>query len=151
MGARNVRTSASIGASAKACATGPGAGSRMRAHTLRGTGYTSAVTRSLPEAIATAYVGGVNASTWRGYPARTWLFLEIDGSTDDNFWHRNQYAFIYNPRTWDEFQVYRDEHGRVPKEVATVDFSGATTSGNGWKRFRVQPEINFSTAFSWIS
>jgi hypothetical protein len=75
------------------------------------------------------------------------MAMEIAGATDDNNWYRKSYQFQYRPETWDDFQVYRDGHGRVPPGVATIDFSGTTTSGNGWKRFRVMKEIDFNSAF----
>lgn len=105
-----------------------------------------------PESIS-ILLGGVNTTAWRGYPPRTWMFFALDGSSNDNVQYENLYGFLHNPLTWDQFEVYRDELGRVPPYVASggnIDFSGGTTSGNGWKRFKVQKEIEFNTTFSWI-
>jgi hypothetical protein len=103
-----------------------------------------------PESIATAYLGAVNSSTWRGYPARTWMFTDVEGESDTlGLTWMNRYTFSYNPLTWDTFDVFKDDYGNAPPGVPDIDFTGATTSGNGWIRTQGQPEASFGTAFSW--
>ena len=101
-----------------------------------------------PESLTLAYAGMVNSATWRNYPPRTWLCLPISGSTQDGVWYRNTYSFAYNPETWDQYAVFKNDDGTIPTGIAaSIVTDGSVTSGNGWSRFVVFPQADFNQAF----
>ena len=105
-----------------------------------------------PEAATLAYAGSLNSATWRGFPARTWLCLPIEGTTVDGVWYRNVYRFAYNPNTWDQYVVFRNVDHTIPPDIAaTIVTDGSVMSGNGWGRFELYPAVDFSTAFPFIT
>lgn len=106
-----------------------------------------------PEAATTANSGNTNDAAWRGYAAGTVLCLPVQGETRDGVNYRNTYSFAYDPATWDEYAFYVDSStGRVPSDVApTLITDGSSYSGNGWGRFVMYPQIDFSTAFPQFS
>ncbi len=104
-----------------------------------------------PEYFNSFYPGTVNSVPWRGYPSRTLMILPINGSTQDNFWYDNTYTFRFKADTYDEYAFYHTPQGVVPQDIArSVVYDGSVTEGNGWKRLRVLPMVDFNSIFSQL-
>lgn len=84
------------------------------------------------------FVGTVNSTTFRGWPARHWLCTRIQGQSQDGgeTWQVD-YEFQFNREKWDATVVYVDpETNEVPK-------SPIPSKGNGIAVFKPYPEQNF--------
>jgi hypothetical protein len=89
-----------------------------------------------PEDEAAEYVGFVNSSSWRGYPARTWLCTRISGRSTDKGRHYNTIKeFQYNPDMWDLTATYIRSNG---KAVPSPD-------ADARKTFKIYGEKNFNS------
>ncbi len=119
-----------------------------------------------PEYFNSTYPGFCNSQIWRGYQPRTMMILPIQGSSQDNFWYDNIYAFKYRSDTHDRYVFYVDpDTGIVPSDIAkSVRYTGrppgtkvpATTpdsiidSGNGWGRFAPEKMVDFNLLFNQL-
>lgn len=81
-----------------------------------------------------AYTGKVNASPWRGFPARTVLCLGIEVNEESDRCEVS-YQFKYREQTWDVTVICQNPFTNAPIEDPA--------QGVGIKTVRVLPEIDF--------
>lgn len=87
-----------------------------------------------PESQAISYVGKTNISSWRGYPANTWLCTNITGrSSDGGVTYDATYSFQYRASGWDETYVFILPDGNPPD----------VTDANSSKTSSFYSRINF--------
>ena len=101
--------------------------------------YTATRTESeSPFALSKLFVGRVNASTFLGEPAETWLCTAIEGVSEDGgvTWTVT-YEFEYRSDTWRAEVVFIDEKTNRPVSGLTV--------GVELKTYQVYPLANFGT------
>lgn len=73
-----------------------------------------------PAALARAFVGKVNASSFLGEPAETWLCTAIEGvSEDQGVSYQVTYEFEYRPDGWRAEVVFIDERTNRPVQGLT--------------------------------
>jgi hypothetical protein len=84
-----------------------------------------------------AYTGSVNNATFKGWAARTWLCLGIEGISDDGgSTYKVTYRFQYRAATWDAKIAFIDP--------ATDKIHADVTTSNGILTETIYPETNFS-------
>ena len=104
-----------------------------------------------PEIFNYQYSGCFNTDTWRGRPPRTLKILPVNGQSDDGVWYMNTYSIEYREDTHDKYLIYRDSVGQIPYDVSkSLDYTGHTTSGNGWKRLQGTGQANKLVSFSSV-
>lgn len=87
------------------------------------------------------YVGKVNSLPWNTGAVRTWLCVNISGTTSDGgITYDVSYEFQYNPETWDATVVFIDpETSKPPGDVEAQLAVGVNTI----KTYIVYPDKNF--------
>lgn len=84
---------------------------------------------------STSYVGTVNDAPWFNWPARTWLFEDLQVRTSRVPGFREcVYTLVYNPETW-RFLAEYIEGGRIPPTA---------TEGDGFAYYDIRELTDFS-------
>lgn len=102
--------------------------------------------------------GTINRDTWGGYPRGTWFFFAPHASTIDR---GNNYTvtleFAERPLGWFGVEIYRDEQGKIPNDIAFERFmrqAGLPAEGNQARRngitiASIYDEMPFTPNFSF--
>jgi len=98
-----------------------------------------------PAGFGEAYVGTVNASQWKTYPARTLKCTNIRGvSTDDGLTFITTFSFQYNPDTWDQHVTWTFPNGKKPTEAQIAE-QIRNNNTKSYRIYRLYSERNFGS------